>query len=93
VGKHEGKSATYVQAWLCEGEAFSGYVYDQGIALDKMAIGCDITSVTIVRHNNGDREYLKGTIAAEVYRYREAKTVTHGDISAFTANQSEACDD
>jgi hypothetical protein len=64
----------YVQAWLCQGGAFNGYVYSQAIALDKMALGCDVESVTIVRHGNGAREYLRGTVASYVKAYREAQS-------------------
>lgn len=74
--KYEGKSATYVQAWLCQGPTFSGYVYDTEIMLDMLAIGCAVNSVTIVRHSNGEREYLPGTVASYVRNYRESKTVT-----------------
>jgi hypothetical protein len=69
----EASETQYVQAWECTGPLFSGYVYDQAIALDKMALGCDIESVTIVRHPNGAREYLRGTVASYVQKYREAQ--------------------
>jgi hypothetical protein len=65
----------YVQAWEINGPEFSGYVYDQRIALDKWTAagpGAEMRSVTIVRHADGSREYLPGTVAAEVKRYREA---------------------
>ena len=62
----------YVQAWECTGAPFNGYVYTQGIALDKLAAGCDIVSVTIVRHTDGSREYLRGTIASAVRELRES---------------------
>lgn len=68
-----GKACTYVQAWLCEGPRFNGYVYTQAIALAKFADGCDIQSVTIVRHDSGSREYLRGTIASAVAAYREGQ--------------------
>lgn len=68
-----GNTATYVQAWECTGEAFSGIVYTQGIALDKMGEGCDIASLTIVRHDDGSREYLPGTIATAVAAHREGE--------------------
>jgi hypothetical protein len=63
----------YVQAWECTGP-FNGYVYDSGVMLDKMALGCDIVSVTFVRHADGSREYLPNTIAAEVRALREGRT-------------------
>ncbi len=68
----------YVQAWKCEGDKFSGYVYNQAIAIDKMALGCNVTAETIVRHDNGDREYLPGCIAAAVQQHRE-KVTDDGD--------------
>jgi hypothetical protein len=63
--------ATYVQAWECTGGPFSGYVYDQDIAIDKMALGCNIMAVTIIRYDDGAREFLKGTLAAYVKAERE----------------------
>jgi hypothetical protein len=62
----------YVQAWVCSGP-WSGIVYDQMIALDKLSQGCDIQSVTIVRHEDGTREHLPGTVAAEVRHHREGR--------------------
>lgn len=70
--RYRGATATYVQAWECKSaNGFSGCVYSQEIALDKMGEGCDIESVTIVRHDDGTREFLPGTIASYVYAYRE----------------------
>lgn len=71
--RYRGETATYVQAWECVGDAFSGIVYAQSIALDKLAAGCDIESLTIVRHANGRREMLRGTVADRVYAYREGE--------------------
>jgi hypothetical protein len=63
----------YVQAWECRGPNFNGYVYTQEIALRKLSEGCDIQIVTIIRHENGDREYHPGAIASKVKEYREGK--------------------
>ena len=66
--------AQYVQAWEITGPKFSGYVYRQDLALSKLreaGKGAEMRTTTIVRHDNGDREYLPGTVAAEVQRYRE----------------------
>jgi hypothetical protein len=66
----------YVQAWEITGSAFSGYVYDQGIAIDKWnaaGLGAELRAVTVVRHDDGSREYLPGTLAAEVKRHREGE--------------------
>ena len=70
--------AEYVQAWECKGPEFSGYVYTNDIAFKKLAEGCDITAVTIVRHNDGSREYLKGCLAAAVQRHREETSSDDG---------------
>lgn len=61
----------YVQAWECVGAVFSGTVYTEAIALDKMAKGCSVTAVTIVRYPDGTREYIKGGIAQMVQAERE----------------------
>lgn len=61
----------YVQAWECTGPTFSGYVYAQAIALDKLAQGCDIISVTFVRYPDGRREVIKGAVARMVQAERE----------------------
>lgn len=66
--------AKYIQAWEFSGPEFSGFVYDKTIAmrkLDEQTSGAMIMT-TIVRYENGDREYLRGTIASEVQAYREA---------------------
>lgn len=43
-------------------------------ALDSVAEGFSITSVTIIRHRDGSREFLPGTSAAFVEAYREGNT-------------------
>jgi hypothetical protein len=66
----------YVQAWEIIGPEFSGYVYSQEIALFEYGHAngeATMESVTIVRHEDGSREYLKGAIASEVQAYREGK--------------------
>ncbi|MFJ3084350.1 hypothetical protein ACIPJG_31980 [Streptomyces halstedii] len=66
--------AKYIQAWEIKSPEFSGYVYDQAIALSKWSLCIEkstMESVTIVRHEDGSREYLNGTIASEVQAYRE----------------------
>ena len=68
--RYRGATATYVQAWSVTGP-WSGTVYAQAIALDKLGDGCDIESLTIVRHDDGSREYLPGTVAANVHAHRE----------------------
>lgn len=68
----------YVQAWEIKGPHFNGYVYRQDIALRKWSdAGPDahMQILTIVRHPNGDREYLPGTIATQVAAHR-------GEVSA-----------
>lgn len=67
----------YIQAWEFSGPEFNGFVYDQQVALRKLGeqrTGAMIT-ITIVRHENGDREYLRGTIASEVEAYREGVSI------------------
>ena len=62
----------YVQAWQING---GPYIYDQKLAVSKLSEapdGAEMKSVTIVRHENGGREYLPGTIASEVQKYRES---------------------
>lgn len=61
----------YRQAWECKGPKFNGLVYTQEIALNKLADGCDIVSVTIIRHADGRIEFERGTIAAYAHAYRE----------------------
>lgn len=64
----------YVQVWDVNGPEWSGRVYDQSIALDKLNIagkGATMEILTIVRHDDGSREYLPGTIASAVQAYRE----------------------
>lgn len=67
-----GRSATYIQAWIVTGP-WEGIVYSQDIALGKLGEGCDIVSTTMVRHNDGRREQLPGTVAAAVFSFREGQ--------------------
>lgn len=67
--RFRGEAETYVQAWEVTGP-WSGTVYAQSIAIEMMSEGCDVQSTTIVRHDDGSREYLPGTVASHVYRYR-----------------------
>lgn len=66
--------AEYVQAWEIKSSTFSGIVYDQNIAMNKWADTDDaeMYSMTIVRHDDGSREYLRRTVADEVQKYRES---------------------
>lgn len=70
--KIQGATCTYVQAWDCVGPGFAGLVYDQSIAIDKIALGCAVTITTIVRREGKDPEFLPGTIASEVAKHRES---------------------
>jgi hypothetical protein len=67
----------YVQAWEIKGDKFSGYVYNQAIALDKNALNANgsMQSVTNVRHDDGSKEYLHGTIAEQVKHYRKGSAL------------------
>lgn len=38
-----------IQVWKCTGPDFNGYVYDQGVALNKFAAGCCIEMVWLPR--------------------------------------------
>lgn len=58
-----GELCELVQAWDCTGPNFNGYVYNQGIALEMMSLGCDIRILTIVRFHDGSRRYMSGVIA------------------------------
>ena len=63
----------YIQAWEFSGPEFSGFVYDQQVAIRKLGeqrTGAMIMT-TIVRHENGTHEFLRGTIASKVKAYRE----------------------
>lgn len=54
-----------VTAWEIKSPEFSGYVYDQAIALRKWGESkgeATMEVVTIVRHQDGSRSYLKGVI-------------------------------
>ena len=58
--------AVRIQAWEIKSPEFSGYVYDQQIALRKWGESkgeATMEILTIVRHENGSREYLKGVLA------------------------------
>lgn len=60
----------FVQAWEVKTPGgFSGYIYDQHIALERWGNGgpgATMLAVTIIRHEDGTRSYLKGCMAAEV---------------------------
>jgi hypothetical protein len=59
-------SDTRIQAWEIKSPEFSGYVYDQATALTKWSESrgrATMEIVTIVRHADGSRSYLKGVIA------------------------------
>lgn len=60
----------FIQAWeVIVPGGFSGYIYDQHLALDVWGNGgpgATMDAVTIIRHEDGTRSYLKGCIAAEV---------------------------
>lgn len=67
----------YVQSWVIEGPEWSGIVYAQDIAVTKFneaGHGASMYSQTIVRHPDGSREYLPGTIAASVQAFREGRS-------------------
>jgi hypothetical protein len=57
---------TRIQAWEIKSPEFSGYVYDQAIALRKWGESkgpATMEILTIVRYEDGSREYLKGVMA------------------------------
>lgn len=63
----------YVQAWEWSAPGRpGGYAYTPQAALDRVRDGYDVQAVTIVRHADGSREYLRGTLAHEVRRFRTA---------------------
>ena len=65
--------ARYVQAWRV---TFTDrpvmLVYTQSIALDfwSQPNGLKMEALTIVRHDDGSREYLEGCLASAVAAYR-----------------------
>lgn len=66
--------AAYVQAWeIRYADRPCDLVYDQKIALDRYSrpTATEIQTLVIVRHENGDREYLPGAIASAVKAHRE----------------------
>lgn len=48
---------TKISAWECVGPKFSGIVYTQEIALDKMSQGCDIQLIHLYRPVTRKDEY------------------------------------
>jgi hypothetical protein len=59
----------FIQAWeVTYPDRPLDVIYDQHIALERWgnAPGAEMNALTIIRHEDGTRTYMKGAIAAEV---------------------------
>ncbi len=73
--RNDKENATFVQAWevtRTNGE-YVRTVYTHKVAADQIAKGYNILAITIVRFDNGDRAYSRGTVARKVAEYYETK--------------------
>lgn len=67
------EDATFVQAWevtTTNGD-YVRTVYTAKVAADQIAKGYNIQIITIVRFDNGDRAYNRGTLANVIAEYFE----------------------